>query len=183
MRDDDALDNNPHVSRTELEALHGELFAWSLSRCDFDRAAAEDLMQTAYVELLSGRARFDRKSSLKTFVFGTVQMLARSRYRRLKNRMRLLAAHHAEVGEASQHSGDGHYDTASDRVWQAVRALPARQRDITELVFCRDLTVEQASAVMGVTVGTARVHYDRAKKALALVLDDIRAEVCAGKTR
>lgn len=173
MRDDDALDNNPHVSRTELEALHGELFAWSLTRCDFDRAAAEDLMQSAYVEVLSGRARFENRSSLKTFLFGTVQMLARSRYRQLTNRMRLLMSHHSQL-EPAQDEGDLQNDQASARVWEAVRALPSRQREITELVFCRDLTVEQASAVMGVTVGTGRVHYDRAKKALAQVLDDMR---------
>ena len=39
-------------------------------------------------------------------------------------------------------------------------------------MFVRDLTIEQASAVMGVTTGTGRVHYDRAKKALRLKLED-----------
>ena len=69
MRDHDALENNPHVSRQALEALHGQLFGWALSRCGYDDAVAEDLMQQSYVEVLSGRARFDNKSTLKTFMF------------------------------------------------------------------------------------------------------------------
>lgn len=164
MRDDDALENNPHVSLEALEAIHGRVFGWSLSRCDYDHAAAEDLMQQAYVEVLSGRARFDNKSSLQTFVFGVVQNLARSRFRRQGIRLRLLKRHAAE--QPVQASFTDHADTG-EAIWRAVQALPARQRDVTELVFVRDLTVEQAAAVMGVTVGTARVHYDRAKKALA----------------
>ena len=123
-------------------------------------------MQQAYVELLSGSALFDNKSTLKTFVFGVVQNLARSRYRRLSTRLRLVRKYPQEtVTEANELRDD-------DGVWRAVRALPARQRDIIELVFCRDLTVEQAAAVMGVSVGTARVHYDRAKKALRQRLQD-----------
>ena len=78
MTDHDGLEKNPLVSRQALEALHDQLYGWSLSRCGYDRAAAEDLMQQAYVEILSGKARFDNKSSLKTFMFGVVQMLAKS---------------------------------------------------------------------------------------------------------
>ncbi len=63
MREDDALDNNPLVSMQALEALHEQLYGWSLSRCGYDPSTAEDLMQEAYVELLSGRARFEGKSS------------------------------------------------------------------------------------------------------------------------
>jgi RNA polymerase sigma-70 factor (ECF subfamily) len=163
MRDSDALDNNPHISRAALEAIHGQVYGWALSRCDFDHATAEDLMQQAYVELLSGKARFDNKSTLSTFVFSVVQNLARSRFRRVSSRLRLVKKYHLE-------SIVEHVETAElpadDGVWRAVRALPARQRDIIELVFCRELTIEQASAVMGITTGTGRVHYDRAKKAL-----------------
>lgn len=123
-------------------------------------------MQQAYVELLSGSARFDNKSTLKTFVFSVVQNLARSRFRRISSRLRLV----------KQYAGESVTDpvepTANDEVWRAVRALPARQRDIIELVFCREFTVQQAAAVMGVSTGTGRVHYDRAKKALRSRLQD-----------
>jgi RNA polymerase sigma-70 factor (ECF subfamily) len=160
MRDSDALENNPHVSRSALEAIHSQVFGWALSRCDFDHATAEDLMQQAYVELLSGSARFDNKSSLKTFVFAVVQNLARSRYRRISSRLRI-------ANQYQQESSTGAIEpVVDDGIWQAVRTLPARQRDIIELVFCRELTIEQASTVMGVSTGTGRAHYDRAKKAL-----------------
>jgi RNA polymerase sigma-70 factor (ECF subfamily) len=175
MRDNDALDNNPHISRQALESLHQELFSWALSRCNHERAAAEDLMQQAYVEVLSGRARFDNKSALKTFMFGVVQNLARSRFRRISSQLRLLNTYLPRedmlVDQVVVES-----DQDRQTVWNAVQALPPRQRDITELVFCRDMTVEQASSVMRVSVGTGRVHYDRAKKALALSLRLLRGE-------
>ena len=170
MKDSDALEHNPHVSRSALEAIHDQVFGWSLSRCDFDHAAAEDLMQQAYVELLSGKARFDNKSSLKTFVFSVVQNLARSRFRRLTSRLRLVRQYKPDVVSEL-------VEPVDDGVWRAVRALPARQRDIIELVFCRDLTVEQAASVMGVSTGTGRVHYDRAKKALREKLRDAMEEL------
>ena len=170
MRDRDALEHNPHITRSALEAIHGQVFGWALSRCDYDRATAEDLMQQAYVELLSGKARFDKRSSLKTFVFAVIQNLARSRFRRLASRLRL--AKRIETEPAAEHS-ELQIPEARGDVWQAVYRLPQRQRDIIELVFCRDMTIEEASAVMGVSVGTGRVHYDRAKKALRDKLHDM----------
>jgi RNA polymerase sigma-70 factor (ECF subfamily) len=163
MRDSDVLENNPQISRSALEAMHGQVFGWALSRCNFEQVVAEDLVQQAYVELLTGKARFDGESSLQTFVFAVVHNLARSRYRRIASRLRLVqkAVQADDAGivypvEPRQH----------DVVWRAVQALPQRQRDIVELVFCRDMTIEAASRVMGVSTGTGRVHYDRAKKAL-----------------
>lgn len=126
-------------------------------------------MQQAYVELLSGSARFDNKATLKTFVFGVVQNLARSRFRRVSTRLRLVRQYRQESITDAVEAIEPVID---DGLWRAVRALPARQRDIIELVFCRDLTIEQAASVMGVSTGTGRVHYDRAKKALRSRLQD-----------
>ena len=163
MRDSDVLDNNPHISRSALEAIHSQVFGWALSRCNYDRVVAEDLVQQAYVELLTGKARFDNRSSLKTFVFSVVQNLSRSRYRRISSRLRLMQTGATSAIVESVEPVEPRSDSA---VWAAVQALPPRQRDIVELVFCRDMTVEAASGVMGISVGTGRVHYDRAKRAL-----------------
>lgn len=173
MRTNDTLENNPRVSRQALQDVHEQLFGWAMSRCDFDRATAEDLMQQAYVEVLSGRARYNSKSTLKTFLYGVVHNLATSQMRKIAIRLRIVRQHSTEFA-LSEALETGHDDIESDGVWRAVAKLPARQRDITELVFCHDITIEEASAVMGVSVGTARVHYDRAKKALATSLSDLK---------
>ena len=162
MRDSDVLENNPQVSRSALEAMHGQVFGWALSRCNFEQVVAEDLVQQAYVELLTGRARFDGESSLKTFVFAVVQNLARRRFRRIASRLRLTQqAAPTDAGIVNPVEPGEHAI-----VWRAVQTLPQRQRDIVELMFCRDMTIEAASRVMGISTGTGRVHYDRAKKAL-----------------
>ena len=163
MRDSDVLENNPHVSRLALEAIHSQVFGWALSRSNFQQAIAEDLVQQAYVELLTGKARFDGESSLKTFMFSVVQNLARNRYRRIASRMRLLKTAGEEFGTVVVQPVE---PGESSGVWEAVRELPRRLRDVVELMFCRDMTIEEASRVMGVSTGTGRVHYDRAKKAL-----------------
>ena len=175
MRDGDALENNPEVTRSALEAIHSQVFGWALSRCYYDQAAAEDLMQQAYVELLSGNARFDSQSSLQTFVFAVVQNLARSRYRRLASRLRLVKQFETTSLDRSVDLAGPDRDTEirDAAIWQHVQKLPPRQRDIIELVFCREFTIEEASAVMGVTTGTGRVHYDRAKKALRRKMGDM----------
>jgi RNA polymerase sigma-70 factor (ECF subfamily) len=44
--------------------------------------------------------------------------------------------------------------------------LSARQRQVLHLVFYQDLTVEEASRVLKISLGTARTHFERGKTQL-----------------
>src|SRR5262249_10478070 len=50
------------------------------------------------------------------------------------------------------------------RIQEALKRLARRQREVLELVFYQGMTIEESAEVMGVTVGSARVHYDRGKR-------------------
>jgi RNA polymerase sigma factor (sigma-70 family) len=55
-------------------------------------------------------------------------------------------------------------------VRQALGRLAVRQREVLDLVFFHGLTIEEAAQVMGVALGTARVHYQRGKRRLLALL-------------
>src|SRR5260370_16931174 len=68
---------SPADLTAELEQLHAAAFGWALSCCGWDRTAAEDVLQASYLKLLDGRARFDGRSSFRTFALGVIARTAR----------------------------------------------------------------------------------------------------------
>ena len=157
----------------DLESLHAESWGWALTCCARDRDLAEEVLQVAYLRIVSGRARFSGKSSFKTWVFGVIRMTARSERRRAwlwsTRHQRTEAARDVADSAipADRHVED---DERTVTLARALARLSQRQREVLQLTFYHDLTVEAAAQVMGVTVGSARTHYDRGKKALARLL-------------
>lgn len=161
----------------ELEELHAAAFGWALSCCGWDRTVAEDVLQASYLKLLDGRARFDGRSSLRTFLFGVIARTAREVRRRaalgrwLPLASVLLGAEDGRPDPATAFDRDD--ETA--RLLRALARLPARQRQVLHLVFYEDLTIAEAAAIAGVSLGTARTHYERGKATLRKLLRDDEA--------
>jgi RNA polymerase sigma-70 factor (ECF subfamily) len=162
--------------RDRLDALHQESFGWALACCRRDRTEAEDVLQTVYLQVLDGRARFDGRASFKTWLFAVIRRTAA--FERRRSVMRRLLLERRWTAESSViPDADEHIDGANrvERLTEALRGLSAKQHAVLELVFYHDLTIEDAATVMGVSLGTARTHYERGKKRLASMLNgDLR---------
>ena len=150
----------------QLAELHPKSFGWAVACCHYRRVEAEDVLQTSYLKVLSGRARFDGRSSFKTWLFGVIRRTAaEARRRRFLHRLFLsrLERFGARAEAAPEQSSE-------PAVVLLLRQLAPRQHEVLELVFYQDLSISEAAAVMGVSVGSARIHYERGKKNLRELL-------------
>jgi len=160
----DGLEHNPKVSRSALASHHRAAHAWATSLSGYDPAVADDVMQQSYLAIVDGSARFDGASSLKTWLFGVVRNMAR-RSRRVRHaQLVLLERFGAQPRElAAPMTREPGADAA---IAAAIAALPHRQREVLELVLFAEFTLQETALVLGVSVGSARTHYHRAKQTL-----------------
>lgn len=152
-----------------LEELHERSYGWALTCCRWDREEAADVLQSSYLKVLEGRARFGGRSKFSTWLFGVIRRTASEGRRRRVTRRLLLARHAQDLKpEAARGVEPGSIETRHLRA--ALDALPRRQREVLHLVFYDELSIREAAEVMGVGLGSARVHYDRGKKRLRAIL-------------
>jgi RNA polymerase sigma-70 factor (ECF subfamily) len=165
-----ATDLHSKALQSELEQLHAASFGWALACCGQRREEAEDVLQTAYIKVLEGKAKFAGRSSFRTWLFGVIRHTALEQRRRRWVREMLLERWF--LSRPSSSSGQTVSDVPADN--QALRdalvRLPERQQQLLHLVFYQEMTVEEAGAVMGVSIGTARTHFDRGKRRLRQIL-------------
>src|SRR5688572_22258882 len=65
-----------------LKALHNESFSWARTCCAGHASDAEDVLQTVYLHILQGKARFGGRAEFKTWLFSVIRNLAAKEMRR-----------------------------------------------------------------------------------------------------
>ena len=162
--------------RRQLERVHADCCGWAMACCGRDRDEAEEVLQTVYLTVLEGQARYDGRSSFRTWLFGVIRRTAASERRKAWLRGLLLTREAGSMKPEAPAPPDAEIESDSRRhsLHHALARLAARQHEVLQLVFYHDLTVDEAAAVMGVTVGSARTHYARGKARLAVLLGDPR---------
>lgn len=125
-------------------------------------------MQTVYVKILEGKARYKGRASFKTWLFSVIRLTAVDFARRkMLRQFKLLRIHLT----ATTVEPAGPEDLAIESQMQqkfaaALHTLPQRQREVLDLVFYHDFSLSEAAEVMNIFVGSARTHYERGKKRL-----------------
>jgi RNA polymerase sigma-70 factor (ECF subfamily) len=164
-------------------------------------AIADEVVQDAWTTLLEGVDRFEGRSSLKTFLCGTVINIARARMRK-EGRMVPMSSLGADSDEPSvdpsRFAGDdvpwvGHWSTPpkafpDDPEGGALRAelraqleaaiaeLPDPQRSVLVLRDVEGLSGEEVCNVLGLTDTHQRVLLHRARSKLRALLERAYAE-------
>jgi len=129
-------------------------------------------MQLTYVKVLEGSAKFDGRSSFRTWLFGVVRRTAAERRRRyaVRNRLlKLLFVRRVET-ETPGPENEIDYSARSKKLVDGINRLSQRQSEVLQLAFYHEMTIEQVAAVLGLSIGSARTHYTRGKQNLARML-------------
>lgn len=125
-------------------------------------AEAEDVLQEAFVRGLDQPRKLLDADNPEAWLRTVAVNLARSRWRRTQ---RFLGLAPRLVEEPPDGDTDGHFV-----LLQALRKLPAGQREVIALHHLADLSVEQVADTLGLPSGTVKARLSRGRAALSTLL-------------
>ena len=134
-----------------------------------DAATAEDVVQDCFIALHRAWWRVRDAGSALFYLRRSVINTSRSVLRR-----RAVADRHPPLPAPPLPSAEDSALAVAQlsAVRAALRALPARQREVLVLRYYADLPETQIAAVLGISRGSVKVHAARAKDALRAALAD-----------
>jgi RNA polymerase sigma-70 factor (ECF subfamily) len=136
---------------------------------------AEDVAQEAFIKVARGLSSLRESSSFTTWLYRIVVNTATDLHRRSAARIRLAEeAGRRSTTEAQAAAAAPSVDCDSDRAWDAVGALPQKQRTALLLVFGEGLSHREAAAVMGCPEVTVSWRIHQARKKLGKIMESGR---------
>lgn len=158
----DEADTSNSPSPESLFREHYEALTRSLSLITADPDLARDAVQEAFARLCEDWERVGTYEHQVAWVRKVAINLVRDRQRFLQRRMSLLS----RMGEQLSAQTRGLPADTDPLLWQAVRALPTRQRTVVALHYVGDLTLREVAESMDISEGSVKRHLDRARNTL-----------------
>lgn len=149
-----------YASPEALFAAQNHSLVRALTLLCGDSALAEDSVQEAFARLLVNWERISKYDDPATWVRRVALNLACDHKRSAIRHMRLLKL----LGKKPV--GITHSLEGNPGLWNAVRALPDRQRMAVSLYYLGDLKVNEVAVAMKISSGTVKGYLDRARETL-----------------
>lgn len=138
-----------------------------------DRDAAEDIVQEAFLRLARHAGNITAIDRAPAYLRSIVLNLARDHNRRGLVSLRHHATNGREIDVESDAVGDQLVRSEEhQRVIDAVRELPTRQRDCITLRYYEEFGIDRIASTLGVSVNSVKTHLRRAMATLDRTLSE-----------
>ena len=132
-----------------------------------DRETAEDVVQEAFANLYRNWRTVRESDSALAYLNSSVLNTSRSQLRRRRTMRTWLPRLAPRVEGLASAEQDAVRREESDRLWEAVTALPARQRQVLVLRYYLNQTEAEIASTLGVSPGSVKQHASRGLATLA----------------
>ncbi|WP_020179178.1 sigma-70 family RNA polymerase sigma factor [Methylopila sp. M107] len=150
-----------------LYARHSTRAFRFLIRLVRDEGRAEDLMNDTFFDVWRQASRFEGRSSVSTWILSIARFKALSAMRRTTEKEL-----EPEVAEAVEDDADNPEVTSqklskAQAMRRCLDLLSAEHREIVDLVYYHEKSVEEASEIIGIPAATVKTRMFYARKKLA----------------
>lgn len=177
-----------------IQRYHGPLFRLAMAYVR-DHGVAEDVVQETWLTCLRSLDRFEGRSSLKTWIFGILINIARSRRRKESRLLPLTSLFRGDDSDSRRPTVDpdrfgsnGMWTTPPDswsnvplssvlqaetleRVKAAIEDLPMKQREVIVLRDVAGLEAVEVCQLLSISAENQRVRLHRGRAAVRKMLE------------
>jgi RNA polymerase sigma-70 factor (ECF subfamily) len=172
---------DPDISKTDDQGPPGDRFAALVSkyarpmlaaayRYTFDWENARDLCQDTWLRVYEKISMYDGRVPFERWLFAVHRNVCLSFLRKLK--IRREAPGTLDIYESKEKGPDRQAELAEtrERILAAASGLPDRQRTVFAMIDLEQMTVEEASGLLGIKPVTIRTNLYHARKRIAGIL-------------
>jgi RNA polymerase sigma-70 factor, ECF subfamily len=154
----------------ELYRRHSARTFRFLVRLVRDASVAEDLLGDVFVDVWQQASRFEARSSVPTWLLSIARFKALSALRRRRS-----VALEPETAEAIEDEADTpevvvQKASKAEALRRCLEGLSLEHREVIDLVYYHERSVEEAAQVLGIPEGTVKTRMFHARKRLSEML-------------
>ena len=181
--------------RALIQRHHGPMLRLAMAYVR-DRGVAEEVVQETWLTCLRSLDKFEGRSSLKTWLFGIVMNLARSRKRKEARILPFASFWQRDDSDKKRPTVDPSRFGTDDlwasrpdswsnvpeskllsietlqRVKQAIESLPAKQREVITMRDVAGLDADEVCGLLSISAENQRVRLHRARAAVRKTLEE-----------